>query len=247
VQYADVLGVVDHFKFELEIMVKQGNAYPFVLFKTWIFDDAVEIEDGADGVVDFVLGTCNFTETDLQLAPWQNLPDWANVTIANPGVLPSYWDVKFNSYTPAGVYDLGPTGVLLNGWCGDEFTTIAAGTFDATIHGTINDNDWPAGVPFTLLQISRVNWLVNHLGDYSIDFEDFGGGEGDDVQKAIWNILRYQGTDYTGNPLTMSNAAIAAVPGPGLYYPLPGGWASVLICKDGNPDLYQLIFVIVDP
>jgi hypothetical protein len=247
VQYADVLGVVDHFKFELEIMVKQGAGYPFVLFHTWTFDDAVEIEDGLDGVVDFVLGTCNFTETDLQLAPWQNLPDWANVTIANPGVLPSYWDVKFNSYTPAGVYDLGPTGVLLNGWCGDEFTTIAAGTFDATIHGTINDNDWPAGVPFTLLQISRVNWLVNHLGDYSIDFEDFGGGEGDDVQKAIWNILRYQGTDYTGNPLTMSNAAIAAVPGPGLYYPLPGGWASVLICKDGNPDLYQLIFVIVDP
>jgi hypothetical protein len=139
--------------------------------------------------------------------------------------------------------------MLLNGWCGDQFTFIYPpySNFDVAVYGSINDSDWPAGVPFSLLQISRVNWLVNHLEEYAIDFEDFSGGEGDDVQKAIWNILRYTGTDYTGNPQVLSDAAIAAVPGPALWYPLPGGWASVLICKNGDPDLYQLIFVIVDP
>jgi len=252
VTYADEQGgVVDTFKFELYILVKQGNQFVFVLFKTWTFTDAQMIEAGQDGVVDFVLGTCNFTDTDLQLPPWQNLPDQANVTIAYPGTLPSYWDVKFNSYTPGpgNAYDLptAPMALPMDGWCGDEFTTIVPGTFNAYIYGSIYTADWPAGIPFTELQINRVNWLVNNLGNFNLDLENLPGGDADNVQKAIWNLLRYQGSDYSGTPKTMSDAAIAAVPGPALWYPLPGGWAAVLIVKNNQPLEYQVVFVIVDP
>jgi hypothetical protein len=248
VTYADNLNVPDEeFTFELYILVKQGNQFVFVLFKTWTFFDDDMIPAGDDGVVDFVLGTCNFTDTDLQLAPWQNLPDQANVTIAYPGALPSYWDVKFNTYTPAGLYDLpaAPTG-WMDGWCGDENTTIDPGTFDAHIYGSIYVADWPAGMPFTELQINRVNWLINHLGDYNLDFENLPQGDADQVQKAVWNLV--SGATYGGVAGTMSGDAIAAVPDMNnLWYPLPGGWAAVLIVKLNNPDDYQLVFVVVDP
>jgi hypothetical protein len=247
VTYADELGVVDTFTFELYILVKQGNQFVFVKFKTWTFTDAQMIEAGQDGVVDFVLGTCNFTDTDLQLPPWQNLPDQANVSIAYPGNLPSYWDIKFNTYTPAGLYDLpaAPTG-WMDGWCGDENTTIVPGTFNAYIYGSIYVADWPAGMPFTELQINRVNWLINHLGDYNLDFENLPQGDADNVQKAVWNLL--SGAAYGGVAGTMSADAIAAVPDiNNLWYPLPGGWGAVIIVKNNQPLEYQVVFVIVDP
>jgi hypothetical protein len=241
VTYADELGVVDTFIFELYILVKQGNQFVFVKFKTWTFNDAEMISAGDDGVVDFVLGTCNFTDTDLQLAPWQNLPEQANVTIANPGVLDSYWDVTFNSFTPVGTYDI-PEDVLMDGWCGDENHTIASGTFNATIYGSLNDEDWPAGMPFTLTQIAKINWLFNHLEDFGYDMSDYTGDEGDDIQKAIWNLIRGN-AHYTGDPATMFNAANSH----GDFVPLPGGWAAVLIVKLDQPLVYQLVFVLVDP
>jgi hypothetical protein len=242
VTYADNLNVDDEeFTFELYILVKQGNSFVFVLFHTWTFFDDDMIPAGDDGVVDFVLGTCNFTDTDLQLAPWQNLPEQANVTIANPGVLDSYWDVTFNSFTPVGTYDI-PEDVLMDGWCGDENHTIASGTFNATIYGSLNDEDWPAGMPFTLTQIAKINWLFNHLEDFGYDMSDYTGDEGDDIQKAIWNLIRGN-AHYTGDPATMFNAANSH----GDFVPLPGGWAAVLIVKLDQPLVYQLVFVLVDP
>jgi len=240
VQYADVIGSTDVFTFELYIMVKQGNAFPFVLFKTLTFNDIWNIEDGADNVYDFVLGMCNLTDADLELAPWQNLPGWANVTIDNPGTLESYWDITFNSFNPAGTYDivLG----LTEGWCGDEFTTIGDGTFDAAIYTSLNDANWPAGMPFTLAQIAKINWLVNHLPDFGYSIGNTGVGEGDAIQKAIWNINR-NAAYYGGNSATMYTAASTH----GDFLPLPGGWAAVLIIKDNDPDTYQLLFTVVDP
>jgi hypothetical protein len=238
VKYADILGANDVFTFEIWIMVKQGNAFPFVLFKTLTFNNIWNIEDGIDNVYDFVLGSCNLTTPDLLLAPWQNLPPWANVTILNPGTLTSYWDITFNSFNPAGTYDI--TLGLWPGWCGDEFTTIPNSTFDAAIYTSLNNVAWPAGMPFDLAQISKVNWLFNHLSDFGIT--TIGAGEGDDLQKAIWNIFR-NAAFHGGNAATMYTAASTH----GNFVPLPGGWAAVLIIRDNNPDAWQLLFVLVDP
>jgi hypothetical protein len=253
VQYADVLGVTDVFTFELWIMVKQGNAFPFVLFKTLTFNDIWNIEDGADNVYDFVLGNCNLTDPDLQLAPWQNLPVSANVTIAHPGVLTNtYWDVRFNSYTPAGVYDLPPVVTpWMGGWCGDALTFITPGTFNANIYSSLRDENWPApvppgdGMPCTLSELATVNWLMNHLHDYGYDLLNNTGGEAGPVQQAIWKLINNTYNVTTPDPLavTMYTAASTQTS----FVPLPGGWAAVLIVKDNNPDLYQLIFVVVDP
>jgi hypothetical protein len=250
VQYADVQGVTDVFTFELWIMVKQGPNFPFVFFKTLTFNDIWNIEDGDDNVYDFVLGNCNLTDPDLQLAPWQNLPTTASVEIWNPGVTyNTYWDIRFHSYTPAGPYDLpaippSPTAHM-GGWCGDAGTTINEGTFNANIYSSLRDENWPTGMPFTLPQIATVNWLMNHLSDYGYGMTSNTGGAAGAVQQAIWKLLN--GTYNTGTPhadaVTMYNAAVSQTN----FVPLPGGWAAVLIVKDNDPDEYQLVFVLVDP
>jgi hypothetical protein len=251
VRYADVLGVTDHFKFELYIMVKQGAGFPFVLFKTWEFDDIDNIDDGADGVVDFVLGNCNFpgNTVDFVFPPWQNLPVSTNVHFAYVGNIPGnnqYWDVTFNSYTPAGPYDLPAPVVTMDGWCGDLGTTIAPGTYNALVFSSLNDANWIPTMPVTLAEMAKVNWLMNHLGDYGINIGDDTGLDGGVVQQAIWIILN--GASY--GPPASTMAADAALYGNG-FVPLPGGWAAVLLVAENpaNPGVYvyQLIFVIVDP
>lgn len=74
VQYPDNLSAVDNFKFELYILVKQGDNFNFVLSHTWTFKDAEMIPTGGDGIVDFELGNCNAGSVDLQLPLNQNLP-----------------------------------------------------------------------------------------------------------------------------------------------------------------------------
>jgi hypothetical protein len=67
VQYPDHDNAADAFDFELHILVENGGEFVYQLFHTWSFNDDEMIADGGDGVVDFVLGSCNFSETDLQL------------------------------------------------------------------------------------------------------------------------------------------------------------------------------------
>jgi hypothetical protein len=250
VQYADVLGVTDHFKFELYILVKQGNLFLPVLFKTWLFDDIDNIDDGDDGVVDFVLGNCNFSGNtgDYVFAPWQNLPASTNVNFAYVGNIPGnnqYWDVTFNSYTPAGSYDLPAPVVTMDGWCGDLGTVITPGTYNALVFSSLNSANWIGTMPVTLAEMAQVNWLMNHLGDYGINIGDDTGLDGGVVQQAIWNILN--GASY-GPPASTMSADAALHPD---FVPLPGGWAAVLLVAENpaNPGVYvyQLIFVIVDP
>jgi hypothetical protein len=243
--YPDNLSIPGEvFTVELYIMVKQGDAFPFILFHTFTFTDDQMIPAGADGVVDFVLGNCNLTTPDLQLAPWQNLPLQANVTIWYPSTINhSYWDIRFNTYTPAGEYDLPDVVTpVMPAWCGDKFHTIAAGSFDAWIYPSLYDVNWPAGMPFNKQQIATVNWLMNNLAAYNITIGLDYGGDGGKLQQAIWKLLNNVTPTDTDAAQMAADAASHTN-----FVPLPGGWAAVLVVKNNLPLEFQLIFVVVDP
>lgn len=236
IQYPDNLQVAgEEFTVELYILVKNGNVFNFEYFHSWSFMDDQTIEDGADGIVEIVLGECNLTGTDLQLAPYQDLPDMANITIAYPGN-PGYWDITVNTMTPPGTYDLY-TGFHV-GFCGDAGTTIAGGTFDAYVYPSLYDDEWPAGVPFSLTEIAKVNWIFNNLDLFGIDRDNMTQAQGTDLQDAIWYLLGSGG---------VNNALAQAAASHGDFLPLPGGYAAVYLIKDNNPDDNQLLFVVVDP
>ena len=67
VQYPDHDNAADVFDFELSILVKDGNDFVYKHYHSWTFNDDQMIDAGDDGVVDFVLGDCIYSETDLQL------------------------------------------------------------------------------------------------------------------------------------------------------------------------------------
>ena len=72
IKYADYDNAEDHFEFELWIYVKVAEDFEYVLFHTWEFMDAEKIENGGDGVVEFVLGDCVYSETDFLFPPYIN-------------------------------------------------------------------------------------------------------------------------------------------------------------------------------
>ena len=76
IQYADYDLQENLFDFELWIKVDNNGVFEYVYMHTWTFMDDQTIvplyneELGEDGVVEFVLGDCVVTPTDLLLAPW---------------------------------------------------------------------------------------------------------------------------------------------------------------------------------
>ncbi len=241
IEYPDNLNKTDEvFTVELWILVKWGDTFIYKLFHTWTFIDDAMIPDGTDGIVEFVLGNCNLMNTDLQLPPYQDLPTMANITVGHPGN-PGYWDLFVNSATPAGSYDL-PVGVDLTAWCGDKDHILLPGTYNAHVYPSLYDDDWPAGMPFSLETIAKVNWVFNHLGNYGIDIMALSSADGIIIQAAIWKLINDFGC--TGTAAQM--AADAETYGVG-YVPLPGGWAAVLFVKNEMTMAYQLIFTVVDP
>lgn len=246
IQYPDNLSIPGElFRAVLKILVKQGNGFVFQEFYTWTFTDAqmiVPAPPASDGVVDFVLGSCNLDGADLVLAPWQDLPSTANVTIVYPATLPNaYWDITFNSFDPAGTYDI-PEDLMMAGWCGDKNHFITPGTFTGYVYPSLDDTNWPDGMPFDINEIAQVNWLMNHLADFGYSLGNDNGAEGGPLQQAIWEILN--GIPATANP---GPAMAAAASTHGDFIPLPGGWAAVLVVKQNLPLEFQLVFVVVDP
>ena len=74
VPYADYDLEENFFIFELWVLVPVGSGFEYVYMYTWDFWDAETILDdgdaGEDGVVDFVVGDCVVTPSDLVLPPW---------------------------------------------------------------------------------------------------------------------------------------------------------------------------------
>ena len=183
VQYPDNLGVVDSLKFDLYILVKQGNDFNFVLFHTWLIADDEKIPDGGDGVVDFELGNCNVGSADLQLPPYLNLPAEAILKMNNTIPSATYTQEGLSGYFDIDLSDIGPGFDIANG-------KFAANCF--RIKGGINNSTHPVKVMSSLypglmggetrnLPWDKANWLMNHLADYP-------GHTWSDVQQALWML-----------------------------------------------------------
>jgi len=250
VQYPDNLSV-DHeiFTFELWIYVAVGSGFEYVKFHTWTFEDEEMIptqnegETLDDGVVDFVLGNCNLSSTNLQLAPYQNLPESVYMNIQHPGTQ-GYWNFYVQSVyppvTPPGNYDFGVGSWI--GWCADNGTTIGQGNHTFYVFSSLYPASWPTNIPPYLAadKLNRINWLFNHLGDYGFSMTTMTHAHGVALQNAVWKILQNIGSN--------NQYSIDAAPH-GNYIPLPGGWAAVLLfINDGDePYNFQLLFSQVDP
>jgi hypothetical protein len=264
IKYPDRLGLTDAYTMTLEVYVAVGSGWDWVEFEVINFNDFYIDELTADGeVIDFVIGNCNLNPTGWVFPAYMNLPEKAEVTIANPGN-PGYWDLNITSFTPGGSYDI----VLgaMTGWCGDAQTTITGGNKTMWIYNSLDPASWPPDMPavFTVAKINQVNWLFNNLGNYGYNIAsidplyivpgEITAAEGNTIQNAIWHIINGAG-NYTAlggsEPLAFSIGMAGDAAPYGAYSPLPGGWAAVLMVPEvgGVPDATQaqLIFTVVDP
>lgn len=243
VQYPDNINISgETFKFELWILVKVGATFDYKLFNTWTFIDANVIPAGTDGVVDFVLGSCNLSGTDLQLAPYQNLPATCTLTVGNgsvPGTQGAYFDVTLSNIGTGFDIANGAAGV----YCADMGHTInAGGVYAMGVYSSL----YPFAIPTSFMEpqaianLDHANWLMNHLDNYPL-------ATWADIQNALWKILDAQavfphtGVPYNALATTMANDAMA---NGNNYVPLPGGWAAVIFAVSGD---VQIIFTVVDP
>jgi hypothetical protein len=247
IEYPDNLSIDgETFTVELWILVKVGAGFNYVKFHTWTFDDEEMIPAGTDGVVDFVLGNCNLTDPDLQLAPYMNLP--ATCGLLTGGVVPSvtliqgqpgYFDVTLSGIGAG--FDIGNGMYAIN--CFNRGVTINLNTFYSM---NVYSSLYPQYMmgPCKNLRWDRANWIINHLANYP-------GYAWSDIQQAFWKIEDATwgmganagvpaGTAIATN---MYNDCVAYGNG---FVPLPGGWAGVAF-EHATGDPVQCIFLRVDP
>jgi len=175
VLYGDYLHYTDVFEFKLFILVKVGTGFDYVHFQTWTFEDDEEIEQGTDGIVDFVLGSC-FPDADWVFPAYMNLPLTVTYKIieAAPGDLGGYVDAKLSDI-PAG-YDIF-NGVWAS-WCFDHQTSIIMNwPYSMNVYNSLYPDQLP--VYTATDNWDNANWLMNHLDWYS-------GYEWYDIQGALW-------------------------------------------------------------
>lgn len=247
VAYPDADNSVDHFKFELFILVKSGTSFEYKKFHTWEFDDAQTIPAGSDGVVDFVLGNSNTTTPDLLLPPYQNLPVSCSYKITGgyaPGSMGSYVDAELGS-VGAG-FDIA-NGTFAS-WCGDKDYHINVGhLYSMDVYSSLYPDQMPAFAAAQADNWARVNWIFNHLDNYT----GYTWGE---VQGAIWIVMNGWTGPSDGGVLydAMSQQMASDSQSHTDFTPLPGGWAAVVFipqgtdANQGTPDI-QTMFIQVDP
>lgn len=247
----------DLFRLDIRILVKIGNDFDFLSFGSWFFkdnDDTMYLDaeltqgafdNGTDGVYDFILGNCNANGSDFVFPPYMNLPEQADLTItipANQGRT-AYIKAHLSGIGTGTGYDLEDGS--FDAFCFDIDDGISSGIvyqnvgvysslYLSNLPDHVRDRNWEA-----------VNWLANHL-------DDFEGFTWQDLQQAIWVLEGFNGYTYDpdnnhGVPADpdmvdlMVETALTESPG---YYPMPGGWAAVVL--DAGTTV-QTIFTIVDP
>jgi len=262
VKYPDYMDEVDNFQFDLYIMVKVGHIFKFVKFYTFTSVDngPLSVPVGNDGVLDFVLGNCNHTSTDLPLPPYQNLPETAKINLLSANYSQGgYWNMKVEEVdgqtnpTYQHGYDLPGIGANFIGWCGDEDSQIGTGLHTFNLYSSTAAN-WPAGalpVYVTKAKLAGINWLINNISSFSgfnnVTFTtlfvapgSLTAAQGEIFQQAVWGVIN--GNNPGGVAGTMKAAALAHTD----FVPLPGQYAAVVMMKPGT-QYYQMIFYMVDP
>ena len=247
VAYPDGDNTTDNFKFDLYIYVKIGTGFGYKYFHSWEFTDDELIDNGGDGVVDFVLGNAIATTPDLLLAPYMNLPETCTYTITGsyaPGSMGGYVDATLDNVGNG--YDF--TNGVYASWCADEETSINVGTtYNMDVYSSLYPDALPAFTAYGE-KWARVNWIFNHL-DY---YPGYTWGE---LQGAIWKIMNnWNGVATGGVPDAdaVVDQMVTDSQSHTDFTPLPGGWAAVIFVPEGtdpnaaNPTL-QTMFVQVDP
>ncbi len=248
VTYADYKNLNDDFKFKLYILVRSGTNFEYKLFHTWEFSDDEMIEDGDDGVVDYVLGTC-VPAADFIFPPYMNLPPTASYKITGfaPGSQGGYLDAQLTNI--ASGYEI--TNGTYASWCYDHQVTIYQNhLYDMEVYSSLYPDLLPAYVNED--QWEKANWIMNHLDWYD-------GYEWYDIQGALWLLddPQWDGTPRSGVPaLSTMEFAQQMYDDANLYgddyLPPPGGWAAVIFVPEGtlqwqtNP-MIQTVFVVIDP
>ncbi|MBE0650657.1 MAG: hypothetical protein IH595_07425 [Bacteroidales bacterium] len=244
VKYPDDPNQTDNFKFDLYILVKQGETFNFVFFHTWTFSDDEMIPAGNDGVVDFELGNCNVGSADLQLPLYMNLPDEATVKMNNnvPSVtltqegLPGYFDIILS--------DIGPGYDIANGMYPANCFKIRGGVSNSIHPYKVISSLYPnlMGPDAQGLPWDKANWLINHLDNYP-------GHSWSDIQQALWML---EDPTYTGDdpgehkpaPITaigLKMVADANLLGAG-FVPAPGDLVAISFERDkGKTVKYMFI------
>jgi hypothetical protein len=261
IKFPDHLWIPDEMYYvDIYIWVMDGdNSPPFKLKLFWqgqidemgvLYDLAGNIVPaGDDGIIELVLGECNLSATDIQLVPYQNLPDMVDMQTEpspGPGSLGTYFDVTLSNLRPgAGPYDL--EAKLYGVWCGDQAETIYVPSpyNDVAVYGSLEDQStWPGDIEQKLKDnLDQANWLFNNL-------DNFPGYTWEDIQNALWVLLDdgYVIPDPLGTVGPMTPLAEDMVDDAQLYgndyLPPPGGWAAILFYSNANT---QLIFTFVDP
>ena len=255
IDWPDHLWIPDEiYNVKIWIMVQDGDVSPPFAYKLFwtgtitelgvLYDAAGNLVDpGDDGIVEIVLGECNLSDADIQLVPYQNLPQYVDMYCQPapyaPGDFGTYFDITLSGIT--GIYDIhnGEYGVF----CCDQIASIGLPSQhdDTEVYGSMYPESFPAAIlQKTRDNIDLANWLFNNL-------ENYPGYNWDELQDALWVLL----DDYeeahmfhwplTSNSQDMVDDAIAYGEG---YLPLPGGWAAIMFW---NGTTVQLVFTFVDP
>ncbi|MBU2650774.1 MAG: hypothetical protein KKA81_07555 [Bacteroidetes bacterium] len=247
VLYGDYLHYTDVFEFKLYILVKVGTGFDYVHFKTWTFEDDEEIEQGTDGLVDFVLGSC-FPDADWVFPAYMNLPLTVTYKIieAAPGDLGGYVDAELSDI-PAG-YDIF-NGVWAS-WCFDHQTSIIMNwPYSMNAYNSLYPDQLP--VYTATDNWDNANWLMNHLDWYS-------GYEWYDIQGALWLMddPQWNGGAMAGVPALADMVFAQQMYNDAMMYgenflPLPGEYAAVVFVPAGTPGgqqnaIIQTVFVLVE-
>lgn len=249
VPYADYDVGVDEFKFELWVYVTSGELWGYVKFHEWFFADDEQIEDQTaftdDGVVDFVIGNCVSTPTDLLLPPWMNLPGGITYDLSYPGAN-SYWDVTISNIPVGNNWDI--ISGDFKGWCADEGTTIGQGPQCMDAKSSLYPdllpafwlNDTPIGGITRKEAIGAANWLWNQVENGA-----YTGYSTAEMQDALWNLFNNKYLTPGSTADIMAEDAKNHTD----FSPLPGGWAAIffLPCEPYSGPDYQMTFYIVDP
>ncbi len=191
ISYPDGNQSNDRFRFDLYIYGKSGTGFDYRFISSWEFSNGQQLHHSSDGIVHFVVGNAQDTQTDYAFGPYLNLPDNCTLDVDHgfaPGSLGSYFDGTVQD-VPAGY-------AMANGisqyWCGTDTVSINLGhVYTMEVFSSLIPDALPAYTRHPG-RWNQLNWLFNHLNNYA--FYDW-----DILQGAAWMILNdWDGKGHSG-------------------------------------------------